>query len=74
MQKLKLHLQLLPDAINLMPLDGIPIREVTQEQTICDNQPTLKKSITEVHKLLKLYLTIPVTTASAERNFSALKH
>ena len=33
----------------------------------------LKTFFTEVHKLLKLYLTIPVTTASSERNFSALK-
>ena len=32
MQKLKLHLQLLPDAIKSMPLDGIPIREVTRVQ------------------------------------------
>ena len=29
--------------------------------------------MSEVHKLLKVYLTIPVTTASSEFNFSALK-
>ena len=28
---------------------------------------------TEVDKLLKIYLTIPVTTSTAERNFSALR-
>ena len=74
--KRKLHLQLLPDAIKSMPIDGIPIREVTRMQTICDilnNQPTLKIFIIEVNKQLKLCLTIPVTTASTERNFSALK-
>ena len=57
MQKLEIHLQLLPDAINLMPLDGIPIREVIQVQTICDilnNQPTFMIFITEVYELLKL--------------------
>ena len=77
MEKLKLHLQLLPDAIKSVKLYGIPIKEVTRISTICDafnHQPALNSFITELHKLLKLYLTIPVTTGSAERNFSALKH
>ena len=76
MEKLKLHLQLLPDAIKLVNLNEVPIKEVTRISTICDvfnAQPILKSFITEVYKVLKLYLTIPVTTASAERNFSALK-
>ena len=30
--------------------------------------------MSEVHKLLKIYLTILVTIASSKRNFSALKH
>ena len=34
MHKLKLYLQLLPDTINLMHLDGIPIRENTCKQFI----------------------------------------
>ena len=77
MQKLKLQLQLLQDAIKSVPLDGIRIREVTRIQTICDvfnKESSLKKFLTEIHKLLKLYLMIPVTTASSERSFSALKH
>ena len=77
MQKLKLQLQLLQDAIKSVPLDGIRIREVTRIQTICDvfnKESSLKKFLTEIHKLLKLYLTIPVTTASSKRSFSALKH
>ena len=28
----------------------------------------------EVHKLLRLYLTIPLTTATSERTFSAVRH
>ena len=74
MGKLKLHLQL---AIKFVKLNAIPIKEVTQISTICDvfyHQLAFKSFITKVHKLLKLYLTIAVTTASAERNFSALKH
>ena len=50
-------------------LNGLPITRIS---TICDvfnHQPALKSFITEMHKLLKLYLTIPVTTANAERNF-----
>ena len=63
-------------AIKSVKLNGIPVKEVTQVSTICDvfnDQPALKRFITQVHKLLKLHLTIPVITASAERNVSALK-
>ena len=30
--------------------------------------------LSEVHNLLRLYLTIPMTSATSERTFSALKH
>ena len=33
----------------------------------------MKAMLIDVHKLLVLYLTIPVTTATAERSFSALR-
>ena len=33
----------------------------------------VRRMLSEVDKLIKLYLTIPVTTATAERTFSALK-
>ena len=32
--KLVLHLKMLPDAIKVVPLDGMQIREVTKVQTI----------------------------------------
>ena len=76
MQKLNLHLQLLPDVMKSVSLDGIPIEHITRVQTICELLTPAAKLIIfchSDHKLLKLYLTIPVTTASAERNFSALK-
>lgn len=76
MNKLNLQLQLLPDAVKTVSPDGIPIHQVTRIQTLCDilnTQSCLKTLLSEVHKLLKIYLTIPVTTASSERNFSALK-
>ena len=73
MQKLSLQILLLPDAIKS---NTTGIKEVTKVQTICDvlnEQPGVQKLLTEIHKLLKIYYTIPVTTASAERSFSALK-
>ena len=35
-RKLKLHLQMLPDAVKSTPLDGIYVHKVTRVQTICD--------------------------------------
>ena len=72
-QKCLLHLQMLPDAIKST---RIPIQQVTLISTICDvfnETSTLKMLLSEVHKVLKIYLTIPITTANAERCFSALK-
>lgn len=76
MDKLKIQLKMLPDAVKVTPMNGIPIKQVTRIQTICqvfNIQPTFKKLLAEVHKLLRIYLTIPVTTSTAERNFSALR-
>ena len=73
MERLYLQLQMLPDAIKI---STTKIREVTKVYTICNvlnDQPGIKSLLTEVHKLLRIYYTIPVTTASAERSFSALK-
>ena len=35
--------------------------------------PSYKVVLSEIHKLLRLYLTIPVTSATSERTFSVLK-
>ena len=54
-------------------LDGITIKNVTRVHSIChvlNENLTFKTLLSEVHKLLKLYYAIPVTTASAERNLS----
>ena len=68
---------MLPDAVKATPLDGVYVRKVTRVQTICDifnEQSSIKALLSEVHKLILIYLTIPVTTATAERSFSTLKH
>ena len=62
MEKLQLQLKLLPDAVKTAAPDGIEIHKVTRIQTLLEDI-----------KLLRIYLTIPVTTASSERNFSGLK-
>ena len=52
------------------------VRKVTSIHTICEAMkanPTYKLIFSEVHKLLRLYLVIPITSATAERTFSVLK-
>ena len=52
------------------------VKEVTNICTICDamnKSNTYKTMLPEVHNLLRLYLTIPITSATSERSFSALK-
>ena len=73
MKRLLLHLKMLPDAIKF---NSTCILEVTRVQTISDvfnENEGIKGLLTEVLKLLKIFLTIPVTTAPAERSLSALK-
>ena len=52
------------------------VKKVTSIQTVCDamnTNKTYKSVLSEVHKLLRLYLTIPVTSSTAERTFSVLR-
>jgi hypothetical protein len=52
------------------------IRSVTNIRTIAEgmNQSEIyKKMLGEIDKALKIYLTFPVTTATAERSFSSLR-
>ena len=51
------------------------IKKITKVSTICEvmNSSNLGKSMfTEVHKLLTIYLTVPMTSATAEQTFSSL--
>ena len=52
-----------------MKLDNtVPIKKVTNIVTLCD-----KDMLSEVFRLLKIFLTVPVTTSTAERTFSYLR-
>ena len=49
------------------------LKKVTSIRTICDALNT-QTVYSEVHNQLGLFLTIPITTATSERTFSALRH
>ena len=65
---------MLADAIKV----ALPsVKKVTSIRTICDalnTQTVYKDMLSEVHNQLRLFLTIPITTATSERTFSALRH
>ena len=68
---LKRQLPMLQDTVR-----SAKIKRVTSVKTICDifnNQMVCKQLFSKVHKVLCLYLTIPVTSATAERTFSILR-
>ena len=72
--QLQKQLPLLVDVIK----HGTPlVKKVTSIQTICEAMNThsvYKTMLSEVHNLLRLYLTIPISSSTSERTFSALKH
>ena len=52
------------------------IKKVTSISTICEilnSGHHGKVMLSEVHRLLRIYLTVPMTTATAERTFSTLR-
>ncbi len=69
---LKRHLTVLPDIVSqALPL----VKRVTTIRTVCTAMlsGTHRSTFDEVHKLLRLYLTVPITSATSERAFSTLK-
>ena len=74
-ERLSLHLQMLPDAVKQYSVSNLPITKVTSIRTLCDvlNFGSFKQLLSQVHILLQLFLTIPVTTATSERAISSLR-
>lgn len=72
--QLQKQLPLLVDVIK----HGTPlVKKVTSIRTVCEAmnaQSVYKTMLSDVHKLLRLYLTIPISSSTSERTFSALKH
>ena len=53
-----------------------PVTNVTTISTVCDVMNGVsdsKESLPQIHKLLKLYLSMPLNSATAERTFSAMR-
>ena len=67
------HIPLLQDVIK----KGTPfVKKVTSIDTICEamnSNNIFKEMLPSVHQLLRLYLTVPLTSATSERSFSALQ-
>lgn len=54
----------------------VRIKEVTKVSTLCDifnEMPSAKVANPQIHKLLMLYHTMPLATASCERSFSVMR-
>ena len=72
LQQLKVQLSMLNNLIKATT----NIREVTKIESICDalNQCSINKIMfSEKHKLIRLFLTVPATTATAEISFSTMR-
>ena len=74
---LLVQLSMLPDVILTANSEhSMGIKEVTKVSTICDifNVCNFAKTMLgEIKKLLHIYLTIPLTSATTERSFSSLR-
>ena len=71
---LKRHLPLLPDIIKQFDPQ---IKRVTSVETICQamaSNSVYQTMLPSVHLLLRLYMTLPISSATSERTFSAMKH
>ena len=74
---------ILPDPARHMPMEYdivkrmlLSVKRLTTERTICEamnSSSVCKEMVPSVHNLLRLYLTVPVTSATSERTFSTLK-
>ena len=71
------QLVMLPDVIKTANQQhNFTIKKVTSITTVCDvfNSCTFAKiMLLNVHQLLRIYLTVPMSSATAERTFSALR-
>ena len=70
--KLSSELNLLASFVKEVQSD---LKDITSIQTVIDvmKQGKLTKVFSELHSVIKLYLTVPLSNATAERSFSALR-
>ena len=76
--KLTRQLQMVPDVLAEVKKSAAfnELKTVTSVSTIADilkNFPSYADLLSEIRTLIKIFMTIPVSTASAERSFSVLR-
>ena len=61
--------------VDVIHLASPQVKEMTSIRTICDAMKCdpYRSMLSEVHKLLRLYLTVPITSSTSERAFSTLR-
>ncbi|XP_028414610.1 zinc finger MYM-type protein 1-like [Dendronephthya gigantea] len=55
---------------------ALPIKTVTTLSTLCEilnSRKSIKECLSEVHKLLTFYMSVPISSATAERTFSTMR-
>ena len=76
-EDLKTQLDNLPTIVGLYNMEQKKkLTEITRISTIAqifNAMPSAKKQCSEVHKLIMLYYTVPLASASCERTFSAMR-
>ena len=76
-RKLEIQLQMLPDLLQAFKksqnLQNVIVTKLSSVSKMLAVVPMAKDMFSEVDKLLRLFLIIPVTTCNAERSFSALR-
>ena len=67
---------MLPDMVKTAFAGEVPIKKVTNVRTIAsamEQSYIYKGMLSEIDRILKIYFTFPVTSATAERSFSSLR-
>ena len=72
MRRLERQLRVLPDLLNSCPDIASKVTRVRTLANMVAAAPLASSMFSEVDKLVRIYLTIPVTTATGERSFSAV--
>ena len=73
LKRLKRQMKMLPDLVRSCPDTAAEVTKVRTLASMLATEPLASSMFSEVDKLVRIYLTLPVTTATGERSFSALR-
>ena len=73
LKRLQRQMQMLPDLVRSCPEIAKEVTRVRTLASLLATAPLASSMFSEVDKLVRIYLTLPVTTATGERSFSALR-